>query len=109
MVEFLRPRVAGEQIEQLGQILAEGLPASEQTEVAIDAGCARVVIASGEVAIPSNAVGFLPHHQTDFAVGFISHHAVDDMGADFFQNGHFLACFGGAGQRLSDERWETRR
>src|SRR5215813_395550 len=85
MVEFLRSGVAGKQIEKLGEILSEGLPAGEQTEVAVNPSRAHVVIARGKMAIASNTVGFLTHDQANLAVSFISDHAVDHVSADFFQ------------------------
>jgi hypothetical protein len=72
VVEALRPGVAGQKIEQLGQVPAKSFSASEKTEIAVYARSARVVISRRQMAVAPDAVGFLAHHQTHFAVGVVS-------------------------------------
>jgi hypothetical protein len=72
VVEPLRPGVAGQKIEQLGQVPAKSFSASEKTEIAVYARSARVVISRRQMAVAPDAVGFLAHHQTHFAVGVVS-------------------------------------
>src|SRR5262245_25653501 len=93
MVKLLWPRVPREQIEKLRQVLRESLTASEETNVAVNAGGAHVVIARGQMAVTANAIRFLANDQTYFAVSFVADQSVDDMGADFFQS----ACPGDIG------------
>ena len=85
MVEFLRTRITGEQIEELGEILTESFPASEQAEVAVNPGGACVVIPCGKMTVAPDAIGFLADHETDLAVGLVADQPVNDMDSRFFK------------------------
>jgi hypothetical protein len=61
MLKFLRPGVTGEQIEKLGQIFAEGLAASKQPHIAVDARSPDIVISRRQVAVASDAIGLLTY------------------------------------------------
>src|SRR5882724_10716883 len=94
VVESGRARVAGEEVEELGQVLAELAPAREEPNVAIDPRGPEVVVAGGEVAVPPDTVRLLPDDQTRLAVCLEPGEAVHDVGA------HFLERAGPADVRL---------
>ena len=123
VVEPHRPRVAGQEVEDLRQVLAEGLAAGEQAEVRVDAAGPRVVVARREVAVAADAVRLLADHEAGLAVGLVTHQAVDDVGPhllerpgpadvgllvepglELHQHRDLLSGLGGDGQRLGDGR-----
>ncbi len=123
VVEAVRARVAGQQVEQLGQVLAERLAAREEPEVLVDAARPDVVVAGGEMAVAPDAVGLLAHDEARLAVGLEAGDAVDDVRAHFFErarpadvrllvearlqlheDGDLLAVLDGRPQRVRDGR-----
>src|SRR5712692_9639558 len=123
MVEAVGTRVAGEEIEELAEVLAEGLPAREQPEIAVDPGRPDIVIARRDVAVTPDPVALLPDHQARLAVGLEAREAVDHVGSDLLeragpadvrllvearlqlhQNRDLLAVLDGGVQRVRDRR-----
>ncbi len=119
--EAARPRVAGEHVEELGDVLAERLAAREEPEVPVEPARPRVVVPGGQVAVAAQAVGILANHQAGLAVGLVADQAVDDVrahvlerprpadvgllvepGAQLHQHRHLLALLGGPGEGLGD-------
>ena len=58
-MKFLWPCIAGKKVKKLGEILAKALAAGKETDIAVNTAGTNVVIAGREMAVPSNAVGFL--------------------------------------------------
>ena len=85
VVEAARLRVAGEHVEQLGEVLADGLAAGEEPEVRVDAGRADVVVAGGEVAVAADPVRLLADDQARLAVRLVADQPVHHVGADLLQ------------------------
>src|SRR5262249_60377422 len=72
MMKFLWPSVARKKIEQLRQIFAETFPAREQSEIAIDSGGPHVIVASCEMTVTADAVGFILHYRARFRGPLVS-------------------------------------
>ena len=53
--------VAGEVIEEVGAILADGFVAGEQADVGVELRGDAVVVAGGEMNVAADAVFFLAH------------------------------------------------
>ena len=123
VVEASRARVAGEQVEQLRQVLAEGLPAREEPEVLVHAPRPGIVVAGGEMTVAPDTVGLLPNHEAGLAVRLEAGEAVDDVRAHFLKSARppdirllvearlqlhedrdLLAVLHGGAQRVSDGR-----
>ena len=118
-----RARVAGQQVEELGDVLAEGLPAGEEAEVAVDAAGAGIVVAGGQVAVAPDPVRLLADHEAGLAVRLVAGQPVDHVGAHLLERARpadvgllvearlqldedrdLLAVLGGQGEGLGDRR-----
>src|SRR5699024_3446680 len=76
----LAPRgVAGELVEQPGEVLAHVRVAGEQPVVLIHPRGLRVVVAGADVAVAAQTVRFLAHHQGELAVRLQPDDAVDHV------------------------------
>src|SRR5207249_11131757 len=75
----MRTRPAGEQIEQIRDVLAERLTAREQPEVAVHTARPRVVVARGEVTVAANAVGLLSNDEAGLTMNLQAGAAVDHV------------------------------
>src|SRR6267142_816759 len=121
VVEASRARVAGEEVEQLGEIFAERVATGEEPEIAVDATRPHVVVAGGEVAVAPETVSFLPDDEARLAVGLEARAAVDDVSAYLLErtgpadvrllvearlqldeDGDLLAVLDGRAQRVRD-------
>jgi hypothetical protein len=71
MLKFLRPGVTGQQIEKLGQIFAEGLAASKQPHIAVDARSRQVAVASDAIGLLTYDAEVLLALQTLWALVFV--------------------------------------
>ena len=73
--------VAGELVEQGGQVLGDVAVAGQQPQVLVAAGGLGVVVAGADVAVAAQAVGLLAHDEQQLAVRLEADHAVDDVDA----------------------------
>ena len=122
-MEGVRTRPAGEQIEQLRDVLAERLTAREQPEVAVHTARPRIVVARGEVAVAANAVGLLTNDEAGLAVNLQAGATIDHVRAHLLErssppdvrllvearleldeDGDLLAVLDGGAQRMRDGR-----
>ena len=113
--------VAGEVVEQLGDVVAELVVDREHAEVLVENRGLGVVVAGADVAVAADAVGLLAHDEQDLGVGLQPDEAVHDVRAGLFQHpgpldvgllleagfelderDHLLAGFGGLRQRRDD-------
>ena len=78
--------VAGEVVEQLGELGAELGVGGEQAEVLVERGGLRVVVAGADVAVAADAVVLLTHDEEDLGVGLQPDEAVHHVDARFFQH-----------------------
>src|SRR3989442_6227866 len=85
VVEATWARVAGEEIEQRGEVLAERVAAGEEPEIAVDATRPHVVVPGGQVAVAPQAVSLLPDDEARLAVGLEARAAVDDVSAHLLE------------------------
>ena len=76
---------ACERVEHGCHFLGQLRFAGEQTEVGINAGSTRVIIARAEMDIVPEAIGVAPDDEERFAMCLQADHTVDDVGAGFFQ------------------------
>ncbi len=123
MIEPTGPRVTGQQIEQLGQVLAEGFATREQAEIAVDTRRADVVVPGRQMAVAPDPVRLLTHDETRLAVRLVSDEPVHDVSADRLERARppdvrflvearlqldehrdLLAPLGGEPERLRDRR-----
>ncbi|MDQ0991688.1 hypothetical protein QFZ74_002916 [Streptomyces sp. V3I7] len=81
----LAARVAGEPVEQVGQVRADLRVSGEQAEVLVQAGRLGVVVAGAHVAVAAQRVALLAYHQGQLAVGLQTDEAVHDMAAGLLQ------------------------
>ena len=88
MVEFLRPRITGEQIEKFRQILAESFATGKEAQITLNSRRTDIIVAGRQMTVPANAVRFLPDHQANLAMRFVTHEPVNNMSA------HLLKCPG---------------
>ncbi len=117
---------AGQQLEHVVDVFADGFVGRHQAEVGIEPGGLRVVVAGAEMRIAAQldglglaAGGLAAHHQQHLGVAFVADHAVHHVGAGRFElvgpvdvglfvearqqldhHRHFLAVAGGLDQRL---------
>ena len=77
--------VAGEEVEQVGQIGAYRGVSCEDSDVLVDAGGRVVVVAGAYVGIACDGVAFVPDYQRDLRVRLEADNPVDDMNARIFQ------------------------
>ena len=120
--------VAGEVVEQVGEVGAEVGVGGEQAEVFVAVRGLAVVVAGSDVAVPPDAFGFLAHDEQDLGVRLQPHEAVHDVHARFFEDActfdvrllveagrelderdDLLALFGGLDQRADDRGSRARR
>src|SRR4029077_15631298 len=80
-----RAGVPGEEIEQLREVLAEGVAAGEEPEIAVDPAGPRVVVAGREVAVAVNAIRLLSHDETRLAVNLQADGAIDHVRAHLLE------------------------
>ena len=78
-------RVAGEHVEQVGDILAHCGVAGDEAEVLVQAGRLGVVVAGAEVAVAAQLVALLAHHHGQLAVRLEAHETVDDVDPGLLQ------------------------
>ena len=76
-----RVAVAGEVVEELGEVGAERGVGREDAEVLVERRGLRVVVAGADVAVAANAVGLLPHDEQHLAVRLQPDEPVDDVDA----------------------------
>ena len=76
---------AGQQVEEVGGVLAELRAAGEQAEVGVELRGGGVVIAGGQVDVAADVVAFAPHDQAALGVDLVADQAVDHMHAGFLQ------------------------
>ena len=81
-----RPAVAGEVVEQLGEVEAEVRVAREHAEIFVGRRRLRVVVAGADVAVAADAVGLLTHDQQDLGVRLQTDQAVHDVRARLLQH-----------------------
>ena len=77
--------VAGEMVEQVGRVRAQGLVAGQQAQVGVEAGRHDIVVASAEMGVAADLVAFLAHHQSKLRMNLEAQQAIDDMDALRFQ------------------------
>ena len=78
-------REAGEEVEELGRVLADDLVAGEQVEVGVEARGHHVVVAGAEVHVAPDAVAFAAHHHADLGVRLDADQAIDHVDALVFE------------------------
>ena len=77
-------RVAGgEEIEQLGRVVADVLVAGHQPEIGVDPRGVGVVVARSDVHVAAQPAVVAAHDQDDLAVGLQPHHTVGHVNAGF--------------------------
>ena len=120
-VVVVRPAVAGEVVEQLGDIVADRRIAGEEADVFVQARGARVVVAGADVAVATQPVVVGAHHQHALGVGLQADEAVHDVHAgtlerlgpcdvgglveaslELDQHGNLHAALGGADEAARD-------
>ena len=113
--------VAAEVVEQVGDVLADGLVGGDQPEVLVGPGRLGVVVARADVGVAADAVGLVADHHRELAVGLQPDLAVDDVAAgllelagpadvgrlvearlDLDQRQHLLARLGGVDEGVDD-------
>ena len=77
--------VAGEEVEELGEVVANVAVGGQQPEIGVEARRAGVVVAGPDVAVAADALVLLADHQRGLAVGLEPHNPVHDVNARFFQ------------------------
>ena len=117
----LAARVAGQPVEQVGEVGADLRVGGEQAEVLVQPGRLRVVVAGADVAVAAQGLALLADHQRQLAVGLQADQAVDDVaagllqlarpldvgllveaGLDLDEDEDLLAGLGGVDQRVDD-------
>ena len=78
--------VAGEVVEQLGELGTELGIGGEQPEVLVERGGLRVVVAGADVAVATDAVVLLTHDEEDLGVGLEADEAVHHVHARLFEH-----------------------
>ena len=120
-LELLLNRVAGEFVEQPGEVLTDGAARGEKSEVLVNAACLWIVVARADVAVVLEHAVLLADHERQLAVCLEPHETVDhvhagflelarpgdvrrlvETGLDFHQGKHLLAGFGGLNERFDD-------
>ena len=120
-LELLLDRVAGQLVEEAGEVLADLVVGGEQAEVLVDAARLRVVVARADVAVVAQHAVFLADDEGELAVRLEPDEAVDDVHAgllelarpddvrrlvearlDLDEREHLLARLGRVDERLHD-------
>ena len=115
--------VAGQHVEQVGEVGADVRVGGEQPEVLVQPGGLGVVVAGADVAVAADRAALLAHHQRGLAVRLQADHAVDDVaagplqrlgpadvgllvepGLDLDQHHDLLAGLGSVDERVDDRR-----
>ena len=78
--------VAGEIVEQLGQVLAEGRVAGEQPDVLVETRRLRVVVAGAHVAVAADDTFLFAHDEGGLGVGLEADEAVHHVHAHLLQS-----------------------
>ena len=78
--------VAGEVVEELGDVVAELVVDREHAEVLVEHRGLGVVVAGADVAVAADAVGLLAHDEQDLGVGLQADEAVHDVRAGLLQH-----------------------
>ena len=118
-----RPRVAGEEVEHVGDVGADLLVAREQAEVGVQARGRGVVVAGPDVDVVAHAVALAADDEHALGVRLERREAVDDVDArllhrarpldvralvearlELHQADRLLAALGGADQRRHERR-----
>ena len=118
-----RPGEAGEEVEHVGDVVAELLVARQQAEIRVQARGLGVVVAGADVQVVADAVALAAHDQDALGVRLQRRQAVDDVHARLFQRAApvdvralvearldldqahgLLAALGGADQRGNERR-----
>src|SRR5829696_588021 len=73
--------VAGERVEQVGEVGAEVLVTRQQPQVGVEPGRLGVVVAGADVDVAADAAVLAPHHQGRLGVGLEPDQAVGDVAA----------------------------
>ena len=81
LAESILGGVAGEVVEEVGAVLADGFVAGEESDVGVELRGDSVVVAGGEMNVAANAILFLADHQRGFAMHLEVHQAIDDVDA----------------------------
>ena len=117
------PRVAGEHVEQVGDVRADARVGGEQADVLVEPRGLRVVVAGADVAVAADGRALLAHDQRHLAVRLQPDQAVDHVHArllqrarpgdvgllveprlDLDQRDDLLAGLGRVDQRVDDRR-----
>ena len=72
---------AGQQIEEVGNILAELRAARQQPEIGVKPRGRGVVIARGQVHVAADMMALPPHHQAALGVNLVAHQPIDHVHA----------------------------
>ncbi len=118
---FGRLDIAGDEVEDAGDVAGDHRIGGEERQVGIDACGDRVIIAGADVHVGRRAAAFAPHDQRQLGVRLQLDEAVDDLHAgalqvarpadvgllvearlELDQRGHRLAGLGGLGERTDD-------
>ena len=121
------PAVAGEVVEEVGEVGAELGIAAEQPEVLVEARGLLVVVARADVAVAADAARLAAHHERGLGVGLQPDEAVDDVHPRLLQHPrpgdvrrlveargelderhHLLARLGGGDERADDRAVRAR-
>ena len=116
-------RIAGEGVEEVGDVGNDPGIAGQVPEVRVDTGRDRVVVPRAHVNIATQPFGLAPHHQTHLGVRLETDEAIDDMhagllegagpddvvlliepGLELYQHRHLLAVFPSLSQGSHDGR-----
>src|SRR5207247_10351776 len=76
---------AGQEVEKRGGSRPEGWTAGKKTDVSVNAGGGRIVVAGAEVNIAADRIRIAPDHQAELGVNFVADQAVDNVYASLFQ------------------------
>ncbi len=120
-LELLLDRVAGELVEEAGEVLADLVVGGEEAEVLVEPARLRVVVAGADVAVVAEPALLLADHEGELAVRLQPDEPVDDVHAgllelprpadvgllvearlDLDEGEHLLAGLGRVDERLDD-------
>src|SRR5207244_3587404 len=109
------------EVEQLRAVHSEIRLTGEESEIRVDAGRHRIVIAGTEMNVPADGIAFLTYDERDFGMRLESEHSINDVGSgllqtsrpedvvlfiesrlQFHKNGNLLPKLGGLDERFDD-------
>jgi hypothetical protein len=81
VVQTRRAHIAREEVEEVSEVLPQGLAGREEAHIRVDARGLVVVVARREVAVPPEGVTLAPDDERRLAVRLLADDPVDDVGS----------------------------